>query len=693
MTRIFYAFLFLYLGIVPASRAQKQALCGFDDFHKSRLQEDAAYRQGIESMDQAWSEFVKNKEFTQQRILVENGDTIVEIPVVIHVVHTGGAIGSNFNPADTDLEQWIAYLNQVFDGSYPPYAGSGSAPLPIRFALAQRDPDCNPTNGIIRVNGNVLPGYNMNGLASSSGASGIDIPDLTGLSQWPPSDYYNIYVVNRINGEDGFTTSGQYVAGFALLGTGYQDVERDGAYMLAYTAEAGNITLPHELGHAFGLYHTFYSTSPGCPPNADCTQDGDMVCDTDPGESLLSIPCPGSTATNPCTGQPYGVNGVQHNLMNYTNCMANHFTQGQADRMRFMLTNFRPELMLSRGAVAPPVAPTTGPVASTCIPAGINNYVSTNIGPAMVHLDSIYSVTLGFLPVGGSSEYYTDFNDRCDGSYHTTLTVGQNYALTVSTIANSQFVKVYIDYNNDGDFNDPGEQVMDQPISAPDTFTVTITPPPTAVQSTPLRMRVIADNSTSTNPCGNLNYGQAEDFAVTVVPDNPLPLALLLFQGKAEGDAAMLAWKVNAAASISRFELERSRDTRSFTTIADIPFSAQQDYAYTDRMEETGAYYYRLKIFSEGKSDYSRVVALTTNKPAEAVLNCYPNPAHDVLTIRSSNLLKHIRLMTSTGAVVQSVNPGVSQYKLSLEGLASGIYLVRIIESDGSVTQKKVYKQ
>lgn len=693
MIRYFYAFvglLFLYAS-APA-QAQKQALCGFDRVHNSRLAEDAGYRQQIESMDRAWSAYVKDKAAAQQRIVVEGGDSIAEIPVVIHVVHTGGAMGSNYNRTDADLLQWIDYLNQVFAGTYPPYAGSGSAPVPIRFVLAQRDPDCNPTSGIVRVDGTTLAGYSTNGLATSGG-TGVDRTDLTALSQWPPNDYFNIYVVNKINGEDGFTTTGSYVAGFATVGANLIAYAYDGAFMLSYTAEAGNITLPHELGHAFGLYHTFQLASPGCDMETDCTSEGDRVCDTDPVEELSAVPCPGAGDINPCTSLPYGTNGVQHNLMNYTNCVANHFTQGQADRMRFMLESYRAELLHSMGGLPPAIPPLAVPIPATCIPGGISNPTDANIGPCTVMLDSIRSFSRGFNDWMGSN-YYMDYTGNCNGAYRTSLILGESYTLSVSIENSDQSIKAYIDYNNDGDFNDVGELVMEEGSSTPGTYTATITPPAGAVQFTPLRMRVIADfGSTVISPCGNLNYGQVEDFAVTIIPDAPLPLALLEFKGSVEGDAALLNWRVSPDASLSGFELERSRDGRNFKSIADIPYSGKQTYVYTDPMEAPGAYYYRLKVHSAEQTDFSRVVALAASAPVNAALYIYPNPTDDVLHIQSSSVLKAIRLMTSTGQLLKSVHPGTPQYTLSLEGLAAGVYLVRIIESDGSVSQKKVLKK
>jgi len=43
--------------------------------------------------------------------------------------------------------------------------------LGVKFVLAQRDPNCNPTNGINTLNGSSLAGYTANGV-NSPGTSG-----------------------------------------------------------------------------------------------------------------------------------------------------------------------------------------------------------------------------------------------------------------------------------------------------------------------------------------------------------------------------------------------------------------------------------------------------------------------------------------------------------------------------------------
>lgn len=102
----------------------------------------------------------------------------------------------------------------------------------------------------------------------------------------------------------------------------------------------------HEMGHCLGLYHTFeflLSTECSCDDYiSDCCRCGDYVCDTKPhiGQFTWDSPCnlPKSVNLPGCTTTltEYEWN----NFMNYVglNC-ANSFTNGQANRMRNIMTN------------------------------------------------------------------------------------------------------------------------------------------------------------------------------------------------------------------------------------------------------------------------------------------------------------------------------------------------------------------
>ena len=169
--------------------------------------------------------------------------------------------------------------------------------------------------------------YGINAATSS----GVSVSAITALSRWNSADYYNVYVVNKIDGNDLTSTGG--IAGFAYF-PGAPTV--DGMYVVASQAKTGSTVVSHEFGHAFGLYHTFEGDAGGttCPTTSSCSSTGDLVCDTEPhireSSAYPSTWCPPTGATNSCTG--VGYNNVQYNIMDYTNCPPNRYTSGQRTR-------------------------------------------------------------------------------------------------------------------------------------------------------------------------------------------------------------------------------------------------------------------------------------------------------------------------------------------------------------------------
>jgi hypothetical protein len=174
-----------------------QSICGFDRILDQRLKDDPKFAAKVNAFHQ---DLVQKK--TSNFRLGTTNNTIDTIPLVIHVVNTGDSIGSIYNPTDQQIIDAIKYLNEVYAGIIP-FAG-GVKEMNIRFVLAKRDTLCNPTNGIIRVNGAVVNGYVSGGVAVPfSGAVGVQELQVKNLSRWDPSLYYNIWVVNRLNGADG----------------------------------------------------------------------------------------------------------------------------------------------------------------------------------------------------------------------------------------------------------------------------------------------------------------------------------------------------------------------------------------------------------------------------------------------------------------------------------------------------------
>ena len=75
------------------------------------------------------------------------------------------------------------------------------------------------------------------------------------------------------------------------------------------------------------------------------------------------------------------------------------------------------------------------------------------------------------------------------------------------------YTKVWIDYNNDGDFDDVREEIVDGG-SPKDTVDVMFTPPAGALLNVPLNMRVAGVTDVEPDSCNNVGYRQNIDFKI-----------------------------------------------------------------------------------------------------------------------------------------------------------------------------------
>jgi hypothetical protein len=98
---------------------------------------------------------------------------------------------------------------------------------------------------------------------------------------------------------------------------------------------------------------------------------------------------------------------------------------------------------------------------------------------------------------------------------------GQTYTLTVRSGdcngggAYTHELRAYIDWNNDGDFTDAGEEVLTKsPRSAASTETRQVTIPFSAATAV-TRMRVVATEGTAQS-CGSYSWGETEDYSLDI---------------------------------------------------------------------------------------------------------------------------------------------------------------------------------
>jgi hypothetical protein len=518
--------------------------CGFDKIMKrlddkhpdlKRLREQG--EQKILGMNQ--QAFLNKVGATTSKNSLYTGQ-IYEIPVVVHVIESQDPANANLAVTDQEIINWIARANSMYATTYggnfyPEGAGAtGGNVIPFKLVLAKRSPSCMPTSGIIRYNGSTLPDYDQNGV-TDTGATDTQIKNEL-APHWPENSYFNIYVVIGFDGQQHLSYG---LMGYAAFPNSY-DYDYESFMKVATIKNQNDTTLTHELGHAFGLYHTFQGISANsqatCPVNNNCATDGDRVCDTSPSRSMYGVAVPNNNSTDPCTGQNY--DGTQYNIMNYTNSNRK-FTAGQRDRAILMMMEYRKNLLNSLGGTDPSVnVPSPVSVVNAqCNPSGIANPANNNfaIGPYRVVFGDINSISNGYDSDEANPIYYADYaNATCiRPAYSTEIPAAIATPLKITFMngfgQTEKFrVKVWIDYNNNGTFEDA--ELVSNYISnnitsgQSNTYTVNVTPAANAVQNTYLRVRIGVDAATRNSvnlpeftSCSVLQYGQVEDYAVKIL--------------------------------------------------------------------------------------------------------------------------------------------------------------------------------
>ncbi|MDB5255530.1 MAG: hypothetical protein JWM14_225 [Chitinophagaceae bacterium] len=173
-----------------------------------------------------------------------------------------------------------------------------------------------------------------------------------------------------------------------------------------------------------------------------------------------------------------------------------------------------------------------------------------------------------------------------------------------------------------------------------------------------------------------------------------LPVELISFHAKAQGDAALLTWSTAMEKNNAAFVIERSKDGKTFEAIGNKAGQGSTlqttHYDFTDEQPYRGVTYYRLKqIDFDGTQTYTAIQAVYFESAGDIYL--FPNPATDELNVvLSSDETYDIHVYSNLGVEVQhlSTTKNNNTYTIRLNGVASGSYIIELSSASKQITKQ-----
>ena len=178
------------------------------------------------------------------------------------------------------------------------------------------------------------------------------------------------------------------------------------------------------------------------------------------------------------------------------------------------------------------------------------------------------------------------------------------------------------------------------------------------------------------------------DFGIPMTLDPViLPVDLISLTAKPLLPSSILVeWKTINEIDNAGFEVWRSTDNTNFTKVGWVEQSRLNAYSFEDKEVETNlVYYYYLKqIDNNGQAKVSPVVSAKIDGGVTGGIKIYPNPTANDFTIDLNeiyipNISYKIEIYNSIGMLLKTkIVSNTSKINMSLEGLAKGMYLVKV---------------
>ena len=226
-----------------------------------------------------------------------------------------------------------------------------------------------------------------------------------------------------------------------------------------------------------------------------------------------------------------------------------------------------------------------------------------------------------------------------------------------------------------------------------------------------------AFNDESVGIAGIADFGESENgelYAVgrgtntlyRIAPPAPMPVRFTSFRViPGENNGALLLWTVTESGDFSHYEIQRSNDAVSFSTLGNVSrkdaSGETADYSFKDEFTSPGElYYYRIKAWDlDGTFQYSTIASFSAtvagNQPGSPARRyILPNIiGQGKINISLTDPFDRLELISLSGQTIQKFGLESRHGEIVLDAgnIPSGIYLARLISPGRVVTEKVIF--
>jgi hypothetical protein len=214
---------------------------------------------------------------------------------------------------------------------------------------------------------------------------------------------------------------------------------------------------------------------------------------------------------------------------------------------------------------------------------------------------------------------------------------------------------------------------------------------------------IMVDNWNATSAPLTLSWQLSGGASLSCIP---LPIQLISFYGKAQGNSNSLEWITGSEVNNDYFTIEKSSNAIDFYPLTIVNGSGNSNQTVTYNIKDINPYkgltYYRLiQTDYNGETTASVIISVNNDFVQNSINNIHPNPTtesvnFDFTSVNSGML--NIQVIDYTGKIVVEDNVFINEGKTKLTGkmnsLKAGIYFLKVgFETTGFSSVTKIIKQ